>query len=166
MSLSANNRARHSQKSSENEKEGISKQGSAWDYWPVNQVSAVVKATRQTHRASFRCSVSAETQVKDAATRVSLYRNKPPKAQSQHVWNVTAMQLFCSSSLFIDPIVLRPAPPSSPSSPLSCFLLIAAAFFTPSISISPCHPLHHPNLPYLPPSFLPLLCEADKTWAP
>lgn len=50
--------------------------------------------------------------------------------------------------------------------PLPCFLLIAAAFFTPSISISPCHALHHPNLPYLPPSFLPLLCEADKTWAP
>lgn len=56
--------------------------------------------------------------------------------------------------------------PDCLSSLPSCFLLIAAAFFTPSISISPCHALHHPNLPYLPPSFLPLLCEADEMWAP
>lgn len=64
----------------EHEKEGLSKQGSAQDYRHANQVCAVVKATRQTHGASFCCSVSAETQVKDSGTHVSLYRNKPPKA--------------------------------------------------------------------------------------
>lgn len=62
------------------EKVGISKQGSAQDYWHVNQASAVVKATRQTHGATFCCSVSAETQVKDTGTHVSLYENKSPKA--------------------------------------------------------------------------------------
>lgn len=131
----------------EHGKEGLSKQGSAQDYWHANQVCTFVKASRQTHGATFCCSVSA-LRLRNSCLLVP---KRAPEGRITAHLERDNHAVLSSSSLFGEPIVCAPSP--------SCFLLIAAAFFTPSISISPCHTLHQPNLP---PAFLPLLCEADK----
>lgn len=112
-----------------------------------------------THGARFPCTFLLKPKTKTWELMSLCTKTNPrrPNRSTSQTWQLCSSLHQLSFS--------RPDCLTSPLTPPLIAPRLSSRRLTTS-SVSRCHALHHPNLLYLPPSRLPLLCEADETRSP